>query len=346
MIWWQSECKFGDMIRISFGNFYHYGIFVSEEEVIQFGLPPFEGLLNRNFEDIAVCVSDIYTFAGGRIVEVASIEKSDKKRRISPKKTVQRARERIGEKGYDILHNNCEHFARYCYFGEKRCEVTESVVSDWKKKTVSDIYFSIIPNEIEYEELKPIARNVEVASVDNENLKKSKYWAWKTLEYALFRSFGYKIQDLDIVKTKSGKWVSKKCFFSISHSKNTVAVVVSNQETGIDLEECLSFYNKVGEDKTYQAFAKKIVSSKETFPQDKTELLKLWTKKECLFKASRKNTFAPNKVCTANEHISTFQIAYEGNDYMVSVIGKEKSIFRFYSYNGDSATKYKDIRWV
>ena len=51
MIWWQSECKFGDMIRISFGNFYHYGIFVSEDEVIQFGLPPFDGLLNRKFED-------------------------------------------------------------------------------------------------------------------------------------------------------------------------------------------------------------------------------------------------------------------------------------------------------
>ena len=73
MIWWQTECKFGDMIRISFGNFYHYGIFVSEEEIIQFGLPPFEGLLNRNFEDIAVCVSDIDTFSGGRVVEVASV---------------------------------------------------------------------------------------------------------------------------------------------------------------------------------------------------------------------------------------------------------------------------------
>ena len=87
MIWWQTECKFGDMIRISFGNFYHYGIFVSEDEVIQFGLPPFEGLLNRKFEDIAVCVSDIDTFCGGRVVEVATAERSDRKKRLSPKKT-------------------------------------------------------------------------------------------------------------------------------------------------------------------------------------------------------------------------------------------------------------------
>ena len=314
MIWWQSECKLGDMIRISFGNFYHYGIFVSEEEVIQFGLPPFEGLLNRKFEDIAVCVSDSYTFAGGKTVEVASIEKSDKKRRLSPKKTVRIARECIGDKGYDILHNNCEHFAKYCYFGEKRCEVTESVVSDWKKKAIIDIYFSIIPNEIKYEELLPVARNKEVLSVSNESLKKSKYWAWKTLEYALFRSFGYKIQDLDIYKTKNGKWVSKKICFSISHSNNIVAVVVSNQNTGIDIEEFLSFCNKVREDKDFHSFVKKILSSKEIYPQDKIELLNLWTKKECLF--------------------------------MVSVIGEDKSIFRFYMYDGDSTTKYKDIKWV
>lgn len=346
MIWWQSECKLGDMIRISFGNFYHYGIFVSEEEVIQFGLPPFEGLLNRNFEDIVVCVSDIYTFAGGRTVEVASMEKTDRKKRLSPKKTVQRARECIGTKGYDILHNNCEHFARYCFFGEKKCEVTESVVSDWKKKPIIDVYFSIIPNEIEYAELQPATRNTEVLSVDNEKLKKSKYWVWKTLEYALFRSFGYKIQNLDIFKTKSGKWVSKKCFFSLSHSENIVAVVVSNQETGIDVEECLSFYNKVADEKTFQSFTEKILCSKEAAPQDKIELLKLWTQKECLFKSSKKNTFLPNKVCTANQDILTFQITHEGKDYMVSVIGKDKSIFRFYSYDGDSATKYKDIKWI
>ena len=34
MNWWQSECKRGDMIRVSFGNFYHYGIFVSDDEII------------------------------------------------------------------------------------------------------------------------------------------------------------------------------------------------------------------------------------------------------------------------------------------------------------------------
>ena len=346
MIWWQTECKSGDMIRISFGNFYHYGIFVSEEEVIQFGLPPFEGLLNRKFEDITVCVSDIDTFSGGRVVEVASMEKSDKEKRLSPKKTVKLAREKIGEKGYDILHNNCEHFARYCYFGKKACEVTEGVVNAWKNKTVCDVYFSLIPAEIDYQELQPIERNEEVLSVSNEMVKKSKYWVWKTLEYALFRSFGYKIGDLNIVKSKHGKWSSKKCYFSLSHSNNVVAVVVSNKETGIDIEDCLSFYNRLQTHGTFETLTRKILSRKESVPENETQLLRLWTQKECLFKAGKKGAFIPNKVCTANQDVSTLQVTYAEKEYMVSVVGKEQSVFRFYSYDGESSAKFKNIKWI
>ncbi len=345
MIWWQTECKAGDMIRISFGNFYHYGIFVSEEEVIQFGLPPFEGLLNRKNEDIAVCISDIDTFSGGKVVEVATPEKSDKKKRLSPKKTIQRAREKLGERGYDILHNNCEHFARYCYFGEKRCEVTESVVSSWKNKPICNVFISLIPDEINYETLTPKERNEEVLSVSNETVKKSKYWVWKTLEYAFFRTFGYKILDLDLTKTKNGKWVSEKCYFSLSHSKNAVAVAVSNRETGIDIEESASFYKKFEDEKTFELFIKKILSKRETTPKNRAELLTLWTKKECLFKASKLKGFMPTKLCTEGQEISTGLINLGEKDFVISVFGKESSAFQIYNYDGQSATRFKDIKW-
>ncbi len=346
MIWWQSECKLGDMIRISLGQFYHYGIFVSEDEVIQFGLPPVEGLIGRKFEDISVCVSDIYTFSAGSVVEVASVEKSKKEKRLAPKKTVQLAREKIGEKGYDILRNNCEHFARYCYLGEKRCIAAENVVNSWKSKTICDVYFSIIPDEIDYKELQPKDRNDEVLSVSNDKVKKSKYWVWKTLEYALFRSFGYKLQDLDIVKTKSGKWISKKCFFSLSHSKNAVAVIVSNKETGIDIEEVQSFTNKFSDDKTFDSFAKKITSNKENCPTNVMELISLWTKKECLFKFGTDSSFIPNKICTTDKKLSTFAIELGGNEFVGSVVGDDPSIFRFYTFSDESAMRFKEVKWL
>ena len=40
MKWLPGECRPGDMIRVRLGSIYHYGIFVSEDEIVQFGPPP------------------------------------------------------------------------------------------------------------------------------------------------------------------------------------------------------------------------------------------------------------------------------------------------------------------
>ena len=38
---------------------------------------------------------------------------------FSGEKTVERARSKLGQKGYNILTNNCEHFAIWCKTGEE-----------------------------------------------------------------------------------------------------------------------------------------------------------------------------------------------------------------------------------
>ena len=344
MIWWQSECKYGDMIRVSFGNFYHYGIFVSDDEVIQFGLPPTEGLLNRKFDEISVCVTDIDTFSMGKIVEVASIVKGEKLKRLSPNKTVARAKSRIGEKGYDILHNNCEHFARYCYLGEKRCEVCDQVVDDWKKKSKCDIYFSKIPQKLTVTEVFPKERNREINSVSDERLRAEKYWGWKTLEYALFRSFGYKIADLTFSKAKNGKWLCAECFFSISYSNGYVAVAVSNMEIGIDAKEINAFSKKYATE-DFDKLKKQLVGKKEAVPSDLEDLLKVLTQKESLFKRNAKKKFKPLKI-QITEDVSSFNFTHEESKFLCSVAGSDVKKSFFYYYNGEEASKIKDIVWI
>lgn len=345
MNWWQSECKYGDMIRVSFGNFYHYGIFVSDDEVIQFGLPPAEGLLNRKFDEIAVCVTDIDTFSMGKAVEVASLERGDKKKRLSPSKTVSRAQSRIGERGYDILHNNCEHFARYCYFGEKRCEVTEQVVDSWNKKSKCYVYFSRIPQDISVSEVFPPERNEEIAGVGNEQLRLEKYWSWKTLEYALFRSFGYRLCDLKFSKSKNGKWTCDKCFFSISHSGGYVAVAVSNTEIGIDIEELSAFRKKCNGEELFGRMRSRIVSKREPSPQTDEELLKLWTKKESLFKRRAKRSFDPLRI-RSTEGAESFKLVHENAELICSAAGSDIKKSFFYYYSGEGSSKIKDIIWI
>ena len=133
MKWEPVECKSGDMVRIRLGALYHYGIFVSEDEVIQFGLPPTAE--NRAGEgEVKVIATDIDTFACGHIVEVAVLDRKEKKKRLPPEKTAEIARARIGEGGYNIIHNNCEHLAYECVFGEKKSEQTDAIRAFWREK--------------------------------------------------------------------------------------------------------------------------------------------------------------------------------------------------------------------
>jgi len=41
------------------------------------------------------------------------------------KDVVRRARSRLGERCYDLLKNNCEHFCNWCQLGEARSEQIE-----------------------------------------------------------------------------------------------------------------------------------------------------------------------------------------------------------------------------
>lgn len=117
MNWTDETPRFGDMIRVKVRFFYHYGIFVDENTVIQFGLPD-NG--NTPPDDIEVITTDIASFSNGEFVERAEPDRTEEKKRHTPEETVKIAKSRIGEKGYNILNNNCEHFANECYFGEKK----------------------------------------------------------------------------------------------------------------------------------------------------------------------------------------------------------------------------------
>ena len=131
MKWWPAAAKGGDMVRVRIGGIWHYGVFVSDSEVIQFGAPPRQS--TEKADDILVCATSIDVFSGGSIVETAKLGFIEKLKRIPRKKTVKIARSRIGEGGYNLLHNNCEHFAHECVFGVKRSEQEEAARRQWNE---------------------------------------------------------------------------------------------------------------------------------------------------------------------------------------------------------------------
>ena len=109
MKWWPKDIEKGDIIRIKLNSIYHYGIYISDDEVIQFGLPP---ILNKvDQKDVKVLKTDIYTFSCDKEIEVLILDKKEKKKSYSKEEVVNRALSRLGDTGYNIIHNNCEHLS-------------------------------------------------------------------------------------------------------------------------------------------------------------------------------------------------------------------------------------------
>ena len=131
MKWAPGTFRRADMIRIRLGAIYHYGIFVSEDEVIQFGYPPLPEYTKKNSPP-TVCAVDIDTFCCGRIAERAEFDRAERRKRFDDEKIVEVARSRIGEGGYNIIHNNCEHFVNECVLGIKKSEQEEEIRRKWR----------------------------------------------------------------------------------------------------------------------------------------------------------------------------------------------------------------------
>lgn len=131
MQWLEKEPAYGDIIRTKVQFYHHYGIFVSQDRVIQFGLPD-DPL--RAAEDIRILATDIYTFLQGGELEIGVPEKAERKRLRTPEQIVSLAQSRLGEGGYDILHNNCEHFVNECAFGEHTSSFLQGVREKLRQK--------------------------------------------------------------------------------------------------------------------------------------------------------------------------------------------------------------------
>ena len=322
MKWELIEPSLGDMIRVKVGPMYHYGIYVSDEEIIQFGQNP---ALRTSLTDsnIAVCVTDVDAFLCGEFLEVRVPDRKERRHQFSPKKTAELARSRIGEKGYHILHNNCEHFAYECVTGEHYSSQMEQVRLQFAALRPAEVYTALIPQK-PLEKVLPQLRQEQIENTTHEGLKRQRYFVWKLLEIALKRSFGYEMKDLHFSRDEDGKWSCRECFFSLSHTDGAVAVAVSRKPVGVDLE-CAQHLMRPG-------LAEKILTEEEKILPREDEnqfLLKMWCAKEALFKAGSEPTFQPKKI-SALSGVKTQKVQIGNGEYMLAVAGEGTQNARFY----------------
>lgn len=114
----------GDILFVDKGLYKHYGIYAGNNTVVHYSDK------GSNFGlDIKVQEASLDDFAGGVQIQVCHLDPK-KYNLYSADETVERAYSRLGEKKYNLVFNNCEHFAVWCKTGISDSEqVTKAIAT-------------------------------------------------------------------------------------------------------------------------------------------------------------------------------------------------------------------------
>ncbi len=106
----------GDHIWVRRWGYTHHGVDVGGDMVVHFTGTP------GSKRNAAIQKDAREVFARGGEVHVRRYGQ-----RLDPDEVAKRAESRVGESGYDLYRNNCEHFARWCVTGDHKSNQVETV---------------------------------------------------------------------------------------------------------------------------------------------------------------------------------------------------------------------------
>ena len=166
-----------------------------------------------------------------------------------------------------------------------------------------DIYIAKLPTDYSEEAVYPPERQKIIENTKNKDVRRERYFVWRLLERAVMQSLGKTLEDISPYINNNGKWLSDKCYFSLSHTDCAVAVAVSDSPVGIDIEA----YRKIDID----AFGERILSSNERAELENESdkngfIIELWTKKESIYKMNGTPPFVPSKIETKDYQTLTY----------------------------------------
>ena len=126
-MWENKKPSYGDQIRVNRGLYSHHGIYVSDDEVIQYASPTGSEVSPAT---ALIIKTNLDTFLKGGELEVRTYSSEELKNIRSKDEIVKFARSQLGTGlgEYDLISNNCEHFSNYCAFGEKKSNQVEDIL--------------------------------------------------------------------------------------------------------------------------------------------------------------------------------------------------------------------------
>ncbi len=215
----------------------------------------------------------------------------------------------MGRKGYDILNNNCEHFAYSCIMGISKSSQIDEVRNKINEKLpVINVYLGETKAFGDNDFLVPWAEkelSEAKLSLKKERIKAHMGLLKKAADLADIKS------DLSLLtKTQYGKPVHPEFFYSVSHCKEFTAIAIAKVPVGVDIEvrSELGAGEKFGNAVRHECEA------------DCSDYIALWTKKEAVFKKEgREAVFKPKEINTERYTTKTFTFEADNNIYVISI---------------------------
>ena len=124
-IWCEKIPEIGSHIRVNRGLYYHHGIYISDDEVIHFTGREDDNILDWSKPE--VIKTDLEYFLKEGILEVKEYNYEELNDLYPVEHIIKYARACLGDKGYNLVFNYCEHFANVCTLGKFRSRQVEKV---------------------------------------------------------------------------------------------------------------------------------------------------------------------------------------------------------------------------
>lgn len=107
-----KNIKVGDHLISKRFGYTHHGIYIGRNKIIHYA-----GFCD-GFKAGKVEITDFESFSQNQKTYI----KSHSNPKYSALQIIKRAKSRLGEDKYSLLHNNCEHFVNWCFYGEHKSQ--------------------------------------------------------------------------------------------------------------------------------------------------------------------------------------------------------------------------------
>lgn len=261
-VWVSQKPQRGDHIRVSRlnGLYYHHGIYVTDDEVIHFTGDDDDSVLD--WSKAHVIRTDLAKFLDGGTAEVKVYNEDELADLYPVEGIVNYARACLGDDGYHLIFNNCEHFANVCTLGRFRSRQVEDVLGGNNMSIFGSIWDSVksifsssssggsrSTSNYNYEPDKvrvaEIERNLKLEMADKE---RERIELMRDAQLELLKAQGMTQMAIDEARTKNMKAFAEQLAAlqekMLEVAKNRIVIIEEGSLPMI--REIEAFYEEVG----------------------------------------------------------------------------------------------------